>query len=218
MSAEKLFRVYVGLISFSVFGTLLQRITGLEAGLIAPISSFLLITCACATLVAEIRDRTSLRRALLIFASMVTLGGCAEIIGLHVGLPFGSYEYTGRWLPNLMLPTGFSFPLMLPLAWFMVVAACGLTTRSVFWAALLATAVDFVMEPVMVSSLRYWTWIGRETGYPAPAINFVGWFFVSLVGSAFCRSAFKSDKPTRAPLVLALYLGLLLTIHFSTLS
>lgn len=218
MSAESFFRIYVGLIGFSVFGTLLQRVTGLDAGMIAPISSFLVIACACATLVAEIRDRTSLRKALLIFASVVALGGFAEIVGLHLGLPFGSYEYTGRWLPNVILPGGLSFPIMLPFAWFMVVAACGLTMRNVVWAALLATAVDFVMEPVMVTSLRYWTWNGVESGYPAPAINFVGWFLVSLVGSAFCRSAFTPVKPTRAPLVLALYLALLLTIHFSTRS
>lgn len=213
--AERLFRVYAALILFSVAGTVAQAVTKINAGPIPAICSALLILIGVAALVAEFAQRVSKARAYRIFMGILAVGAAAELIGLYTGLPFGVYEYTSVWQPTVSLPGGKQFPLLLPFAWFMIVGSSLLSARSVIGGALLATFADFVMEPVIVYTLRYWTWEGGTSGYPAPALNFVGWLLVSFIGCRLARPVLDRTLPSRAPLILAMYLALLLVIHFA---
>ncbi len=106
------FRWYLGLVSFSILGSLLSRLTGLDPGPIAPIA-------AVATLLLGFSVACRGLKFGVIFA-ILTIGAASEVLGLYTGLIFGPYEYTNAWQPILNLPGGKPFPLLLPFAWGMM--------------------------------------------------------------------------------------------------
>ena len=98
------------------------------------------------------------------------------------------------------------FPLLLPLAWLLVAGGSYLVARRAWLGAILATAADFVMEPVMVQRLGYWRWLepGPLPG-GAPWLNPIGWFVCTWVaGLILSRRERKSTLD--APVVLGGFL------------
>ena len=114
------------------------------------------------------------------------LGFAAEVVGVHTGVPFGDYHYTGG-----LGPTVATVPLTVGLAWMMMAqpAACVAARLSSGRARLLVAAValaswDVFLDPQMVDA-RHWTWHHPDPHLPGitdvPLSNFGGWLLVSLL-------------------------------------
>jgi putative membrane protein len=116
------------------------------------------------------------------------LGGfAAEAVGVHTGVPFGDYRYTGGLGPTLV-----SVPLVVPLAWVMMAwpaAAVAARVSSPGWPRVVVAAValaswDVFLDPQMVDA-RHWTWSGVHPHLPGiddvPLSNLGGWLLVSML-------------------------------------
>lgn len=204
-------RVYLGLVAFSIFGTILVRFGFQEPVWIARIAS--LVTILSGTAVLWFALEASKRKVLL---AALAIGAISEVAGLYTGLPFGSYRYTGVWWPSIPLPGGHSFPAALPFAWLMIAGGARLLlppewgrVQAALATGLLAALIDIPMEPVMTAKLGYWEWLvpGPLPG-GAPILNFVGWFLVSALVGLFLPSA--PEKPGRraAAVILGAHLAL----------
>ncbi len=155
--------------------------------------------------------------------ALFLVGLTVELVGLYSKFPFGEYRYTGEWQPSVQIPGGLEFPLLLPVAWVLVVGASTLILpspcpwRRSLLAAALATAIDFFMEPTMIHILQYWTWPGHA-GLYAPLTNAFGWFLTSLLGSlAFQTFAGKVVANQQTRWVLGGYLLFLAFLGFENL-
>jgi uncharacterized membrane protein len=193
-------RAFLGLVAFSLLGSLMTRLTGLNPGLIAPIASVLTIVAGV------IATFDSVPRIWPRLPMALGLGAAAEIVGLATGFPFGRYVYTGAWWPTVVLPSVGRFPLLLPFAWLLMAGAAVLSLpadrgpvfRSVV-GGLIAATIDLAMEPVIAGSLGYWRWLtpGPLPG-GAPIANFLGWWATAtLAGLVLTYGMPKSD--TAAP-------------------
>lgn len=131
---------------------------------------------------------------------LVVAGGgglLAETIGVHTGVPFGRYDYTGT--------LGFEIagvPILVPLAWIMMawpawnvarrlVGRHGRTATIVVGAWAL-TAWDVFLDPQMVDA-GHWRWEATTPALPGvegiPLSNFGGWLLVSLLMMAVLDAA-----------------------------
>ena len=124
------------------------------------------------------------------------IGFGAEVLGVHTGLLFGSYQYGSALGPKWM-----GVPLLIGMNWFIVVYASGMLAKQfrqwvaraipmpgkaaftrwfgfslILDGALLATIFDWVMEPAAVR-LGFWQWEGGHI----PVYNYISWFAVSVV-------------------------------------
>ena len=137
---------------------------------------------------------------------VLPLAFLVEVIGTHTGFPFGDYTYSHRL--GIML---FSVPLLIPLAWFMMMypsllIAQSLTTvrwKQVGIAAWLMATWDLFLDPQMVNE-GYWTWHDSMNNPTTviPWTNFVGWFVVSVIIFAllvFVLPNAKAEESTAQP-------------------
>ena len=124
-------------------------------------------------------------RSMLVFLGITfSVSFMFETIGVLTGLIYGPYYYTNRLGPKLGV-----VPLLIPLAWFMmiyasyaIVRAFAGTSRQSFprivWLALLGamamTAWDLGMDPQMVAR-GHWVWTAGGAYFGIPVRNFVGW-------------------------------------------
>lgn len=217
-------RIYLGLVAFSLAGSLFSRLAHLDPGPIAPVTALLTLGMGCVAafepLVREIGGR-----AWAALGVVLTLGACIEIAGVLTGFPFGHYAYSDRWWPVVPLADGVLFPLQLPFAWFLMAGASYLTVVALgqgrlgkvytLLTGLLAALLDLVMEPVMVGRLGYWRWTvpGPLPG-GAPISNFLGWFATAAI-AAVALNAFGGAKAWRVhepKIVLAGHMVLTLAI------
>jgi uncharacterized membrane protein len=141
---------------------------------------------ACASLVhASTTGRTSYALALLLIAG---LGGLlAEILGVHTGIPFGTYTYAGGLGPKVL-----GVPLVVGLAWLMMAhpassVAARLAPHPVMrWlvAAWALASWDVFLDPQMVNA-HHWSWQLPAAHLPGiddvPLSNFGGWLLVAIV-------------------------------------
>ena len=114
----------------------------------------------------------------------------AEGLGVHYGLIFGQYDYSGDFGIKLVgVPIGIGF------AWMMVIAVTHVLSMElvtpiknafVKWityaitGALIAVLIDLIIDPVAYLVKGYWGWEGDSFYYSVPLQNFSGWFLVSL--------------------------------------
>lgn len=185
-------KLFLGLVLFSLAGTLLTRFTSLDPGPIRPVASLLTIAIGFIALARLAKPSQAV--------AVVLLGGATEICGIYTGFPFGTYRYTDHWWPTIDLPQGHHFPLLLPFAWFLIAGGCAIALRPLgksmlVLAPLLATLIDFFMEPVMTQKLGYWVWSARgPLPGEAPWLNMVGWFATSLIAAIVLRKGKSSDE------------------------
>jgi putative membrane protein len=141
--------------------------------------------------------RGALTTALLV----IVCGWAVEFVGHTTGFPFGSYDYTPRFQPQVA-----GVPLLIPLAWMMMMppswALAYLLTgkwggwRFVAASAVAMTAWDFFLDPQMVT----WNaWAFENPGANAyvgliPWTNFLGWLLASALITMIAR-------PRRLPVV-----------------
>lgn len=226
-------QAFIALTAFSILGTTASALTGLDPGPIRPVAAFLTLAAGCAAVAALAAQLLGPAKAATGLLALLLTGAVAEVLGLYTAIPFGPYEYTGKWAPSVLLPEGKTFPILLPFAWVMIVGAsilaCWPILRS--WVALpagaaLAALVDLVMEPVMVGPLAYWRWLSPPTFFEAPWVNSLGWILTGTVGSALLVHNLAQSNPANprqtkashltvaayATLVLALHLALMLTL------
>jgi len=218
---------YLSLVAFSLAGFAFSRGTHRDSGLIAPICAFLtLLVGVTAAFRSFLIPGPVGKQAGKVLFSLLMVGSLVELEGVGFGIPFGHYRYTDQWAPVVVLPNGGWFPLPVPIAWALMIGAAGLAVarfgllgRSwTLWqmaltAAGLATAIDFVMEPVMTGPLHYWEWVppGPLPG-GAAWLNPIGWFVTSFVGAVVVislpRRATQAPPPIDATVVLAGHVGL----------
>jgi lycopene beta-cyclase len=111
-------------------------------------------------------------------AIVLLLTWLLEYVGSTTGLPFGAYEYTARFQPQLG-----HVPLIIPLAWLMMLppawAVAQLIAGGRMFGYLLAsagafTAWDFFLDPQMVA-WGVWMWNTPGGYFGIPWQNFAGW-------------------------------------------
>jgi putative membrane protein len=127
-----------------------------------------------------------IRVTLLTCAAVVISGWLIEYIGHSTSFPFGSYDYTPRFQPQVG-----GVPLLIPLAWLMMMppawAMAHLITGKwrgvafVLTSAVAMTAWDFFLDPQMVT---WGAWTFETPGANAyvgiiPWTNFLGWLLAS---------------------------------------
>lgn len=210
---------FLGLVGFNVLGTHAATFTGSPPTWLVRGASLLTLGSGVGALLHETSREQGIGRAVGAAALVLLIGLGVELAGTTTGFPFGPYRYTDRWWPVVLLPGERLFPLAVPFAWLMVVAACarigGWLLASRWQAAILAgglaAAVDLVMEPVMTEAVRYWVWTERgPLPGGAPWTNFVGWWAVAgLAALAVRHPRPGSPPPTAALAVLAGHLVLL---------
>jgi len=112
-------------------------------------------------------------------------GFLAELSGVHTGIPFGDYRYTGG-----LGPTVAAVPLVVAAAWLMMahparVVAERLSRRRPARIAVTAVALaawDVFLDPQMVAA-HHWHWSDPTPHLPGvgdvPLSNFGGWFLVA---------------------------------------
>jgi bisanhydrobacterioruberin hydratase len=115
-----------------------------------------------------------------------------EIIGVHTGFVFGSYEYG-----DVLKPSFLGVPLIIGYNWvFVVLGAAGIVQRyypelSPFLFGMLAGSLtvvfDIFLEPVAIG-LGYWTW----AGVAVPLQNYAAWFAISF-GAAYVLKRMRSQ-------------------------
>lgn len=136
------------------------------------------------------------------------VGFTAEVVGVHTGVPFGDYHYTGGIGPALA-----GVPLAVGLAWMMMAqpAACvaaRICTRArtrVVVATCALTGWDVFLDPQMVDA-RHWAWRHPSPHLPGirdvPLTNFGGWLLVSLLVMAVLATTRRlpgvDDRPAMA--------------------
>lgn len=122
------------------------------------------------------------QKMLLWMTAVFVAGYAVEWVGVHTGILFGNYHYGVVLGPQLD-----GIPLVIGLNWIAVLTgACSVvglskvpTWQKIIGAALLATAFDWLLEPVAIR-LGYWQWAGNTI----PFFNYVCWAGVSAAMAA----------------------------------
>jgi hypothetical protein len=126
---------------------------------VRPFALTLGVTLQAAAVFAVLADSWGWRRTLKTFLLVGALSLGVEIVGSATGFPFGGYSYTDQLWPQVG-----HVPLLIPLAWFMMLpAAWAVAARwRRHWAfiplsALALTAWDLMLDPQMVA-WNLWQW------------------------------------------------------------
>jgi len=139
-------------------------------------------------------------RIALLAAGAVGFG--AEVLGVHVGFPFGHYAYTQVFAPLL-----WDVPLVMVCAWMILAGYVLEMLRPLALKAwehaivggLWLTAIDLVIDPVAVGPMNLWHWDAPGWYYGIPATNFLGWFITGTAAMALAR-ALSRPAPNRVGL------------------
>ena len=127
-------------------------------------------------------------------------GFIIEVLGVHTGYIFGSYQY-GRTL-------GFKIaevPVLIGVNWVLLIYCTGITIEKLnlkshilksIIGAFLLVLLDFLIEPVAIK-FDYWSW----TGANIPVQNYVAWFTFSFIMLLFFNSR-QFQKQNTAALAL----------------
>ncbi len=142
----------------------------------------------CAAVISVLTETLSWRSILVMFTTVAVSTWGLEFIGSSTGFPFGSYDYT-----SLLQPQIGHVPLLVPLAWFMMLP-CAWAVASMFnlkhpvsvalVASVAMTAWDLFLDPQMVQ-WGFWVWESPKGYFGIPWSNYGGWlltgFLVTLV-------------------------------------
>ena len=153
-----------------------------------------------------------------LWLTLVGVGGfLAELGGSKLGIPFGSYSYTGQLQPQLA-----GVPVVMFCAWVILIvyvrsSLVRLALRG--WVrgaagATWMTAIDLVIDPVATRALDFWRWHEPGIYYGIPLSNFAGWFLVSAVLLAPREGAGLPNRWAHGiGLSVVLFFGILAAAH-----
>jgi uncharacterized membrane protein len=155
----------------------------------------------------------------LVIALLVVgcLGFFIEVVGVNTGVVFGEYSY-GLSL-GLKL---FNTPLIIGLNWVILSYCTVVIVRNTlkiqpkwlaaFIAAVLMVLLDFVIEPVAIST-DMWTWQMSSV----PVTNYIAWFLIAFVFNFVVVSFFDSQMRNKMALpvylVQLLFFTIILILH-----
>ena len=140
----------------------------------------------CAAALADAARVHGVRGPAVLLAVAGGGGLLVEAVGVHTGVPFGPYAYTGDLGAEVL-----GVPVVVPLAWAMMAWPALVVGRTlarrlpvaVVGGAALA-AWDLFLDPQMVDA-GHWTWVHPDPGLPlvpgVPLTNYGGWLVVSVV-------------------------------------
>jgi putative membrane protein len=154
------------------------------------------------------------RRALAFFALAFSISLAFEHVGVKTGLIFGHYHYTDVLDPKLFG----TVPLVIPLAYFMVIypsymianfitrgrpagslpGLSGLLLSSLL-TALVMSAWDLTMDPVMVYDVKAWVWERGGQYFQIPFRNFIGWVITTFTVSLAYRAVERLQRMPMKP-------------------
>jgi putative membrane protein len=153
------------------------------------------------------------------YAALAFLVGFGvEVVGVHTGLIFGSYQY-GSVLGVKVAEV----PLTIGVNWLLLTYACGSVCDAFRWpvwskvlaAAGLMTLLDVLIEPVAIR-LDFWSWNSPSV----PLQNYLAWYVISaFLMIAFYTLPFRKNNRL-ALLMLAvqfLFFGLSNLLYFADL-
>jgi putative membrane protein len=144
---------------------------------------------------------------------LVVAGGgglLVEAAGVHTGVPFGAYAYTGDLGPQVL-----SVPVVVPLAWTMMAWPALVVGRTLArrWPVAVVGGValaawDLFLDPQMVDA-GHWTWAHPEPALPlvpgVPLTNYAGWLVVAVVIVGALHGLLPAQRRPSGP-ASALYL------------
>ena len=164
----------------------------------------------CAASVGDAARVHGLRGAAVLLAVAGGGGLVVEAVGVHTGVPFGTYAYTGGLGVSVL-----GVPAIVPLAWTMMAwpalvvgrtLARGRPVALVGGAAL--AAWDLFLDPQMVDA-GYWTWAHPQPALPlvpgVPLSNYAGWLLVAVAMVGALDRLLPRDTGPSGP-AAALYL------------
>ena len=212
-------RVFLLVSAASVLGAVVWLVMRWPPGNFGHIAGAAMILSGAAAAAAPFARVTSTQRAAIAALGTCVIGAVAEIAGLYHGF-FGNYLYTDAWQPSVTLPRGFTFPVLLPVVWFVALAACYAYARqrldtapAVVTGAVLATTIDLVGESVLTGPVGFWVWLEPAPLLGAPILNPLAWALTSLVGCSWIALVTSGRKPAgREPewMVLAALAGIVI--------
>jgi len=105
-----------------------------------------------------------------------------EILGTRTGVPFGVYEYTSKFQPQIL-----NIPIQIPLGWFTLGMMCYTMAyfaqksklKRILLASTLMVSWDLLYDPVF-TAYKIWIW-QRGEYFNIPLTNFAGWFLSSII-------------------------------------
>lgn len=182
------------------------RNLGIQAGVIAQA-----VVVIAFSVVAHPPNLTSLRDLLgfshaphpilLIILTTTIFTFAIEAIGTTTGFPFGEYRYT-----KLMQPQLAHVPLLIPLAWLMMLppswaVAYRWRDHKIMFAVVSATAMtawDLLLDPQMVA-WGFWEWAKDGAYFGIPLSNFGGWWLTAFVLSTLLYKPATQIITNRVP-------------------
>ncbi len=136
-------------------------------------------------------------------------GLVAEAVGVHTGVPFGDYRYTGTLGPEVL-----GVPVLVPLAWIMMCWPALLVGRALAgwlraarpaWlvvplGAWALASWDVFLDPQMVDA-GHWAWADPVPALPGvtgvPLTNYAGWLLVAALMVAALHRHTAPIRPAR---------------------
>lgn len=136
-------------------------------------------------------------RTLRLAAAVSLLTFLVEFLGSRTGFPFGPYSYT-----DLLQPQLGHVPLLIPLAWFMMLPAAWATVyhyrghrlRFILLSAVALTAWDLLLDPQMVA-WGLWVWDNPSGFFGIPWSNYAGWLLTAALLTWLLRPAGLPVRP-----------------------
>jgi putative membrane protein len=153
------------------------------------------------------------RLTILFFATTAVTSWLFEEIGVATGLVYGPYHYTetlGPWIGSV--------PILIPLAWFMMVYPSYVVANVIVdgrpialrlglghllglsvMAALVMTAWDLLIDPILSGPLyQAWIWEAGGPYHGVPVRNYLGWFATTFTVQLLFRLAEQRWRPQPA--------------------
>lgn len=209
MAVDILTRVRVGPVETAYGAAVLAQIGyPLASGAVRDaVTIAIVVLVATAALVHACQSRGP-RTAVALAAVTIPGGFAVEVLGVHTGVPFGRYHYTGG-----LGPVWLGVPLVIAFAWTMLAWPAALAARRlcrgpgarVVVGAWALAAWDVFLDPQMVAA-GHWSWHDPRPHLPGvptvPTGNFVGWLAVALLVSLALQRVLRNapDGDDRAPL------------------
>ena len=149
--------------------------------------------------VVYLAQAAGIRRAAVTALALALAAFAFEVAGSKTGVPFGSYHYTDALQPQL-----FGVPLLIPLAWLMMLPPAWAVAQRVTGrrsgmafvavSALALTAWDLFLDPQMVH-WGLWVWHAPGAYFGIPLTNFAGWLLVAGLITVLVRPPALPAKP-----------------------
>ena len=146
------------------------------------------------------------RRGLACCVVAGSVGFCAEVVGVHTGVPFGDYSYSGSLGWQVA-----GVPIIAGLAWTMLAWPAALVARRLAGSAPMRVLIggwalaswDLFLDPQLVAA-GHWRWAHPDPHLPGvptvPLTNFAGWLLVSMAISLAVQAILghTAPRPTAA--------------------